>query len=206
MPQPVPEKSAADPAANTLLAAAIRRARWTIFWERLCPALATLATAIGVFLSLSWLGLWLWLPPLGRAAAFAVLALMTLASIIPFAGLRIPALRDGLRRLDRDSGLSHRPATTIADELAVTSKDPFSLALWNAHLERARQAARALKARAPSPRPTPDATAARSGVSSGCARPESLHRPRHWKDRRTERASREAPWPRRHLGRRVPDD
>jgi uncharacterized protein (TIGR02302 family) len=150
--QPVPEKSAADPAANTLLAAAIRRARWTIFWERLWPALATLATAIGIFVALSWLGLWLWLPPLGRAVAFAALALLTLASFIPFVGLRIPALRDGLRRLDRDSGLSHRPATTIADELAVTSKDPFSLALWNVHLERARQAARALKARAPSPR------------------------------------------------------
>ena len=39
----------------------------SIFWERLWPALATLATAVGLFLALSWLGLWLWLPPIGRA-------------------------------------------------------------------------------------------------------------------------------------------
>src|SRR5262249_35184812 len=35
---------------------------------------------------------------------------------------------------------------------AVTSQDPYSLALWNAHVERALQSARALKAGAPSPR------------------------------------------------------
>jgi hypothetical protein len=64
----------------------------------------------------------------------------------------MPGLSDGLQRLDRDSGVKHRPATAIADELAVTSQDPYSLALWNAHLERARQAAQALKAGLPSPR------------------------------------------------------
>ena len=38
-----------------------------ILWERLWPALASIATAVGLFLALSWLGLWLWLPPVGRA-------------------------------------------------------------------------------------------------------------------------------------------
>jgi len=52
----------------------------------------------------------------------------------------------------RGSGRPHRPATAIADELAITSKDPHSLALWNAHVERALQAARTLKAGMPSPR------------------------------------------------------
>ncbi len=64
----------------------------------------------------------------------------------------MPGARDGLRRLDRDSGLRHRPATAIADELAVTPKDPYSLALWNAHVERALAAARTLKTGLPSPR------------------------------------------------------
>src|SRR5262249_51415296 len=48
-------------AGDDLLARALRRARWTIFWERLWPALASVATVIGLFLALSWLGLWLWL-------------------------------------------------------------------------------------------------------------------------------------------------
>ncbi len=50
-----------------MLARALRRARLAIFWERLWPALASIATAVGLFLALSWLGLWLALPPLGRA-------------------------------------------------------------------------------------------------------------------------------------------
>jgi uncharacterized protein (TIGR02302 family) len=150
-PNPVPDPSRADP-ARSLLATALRRARWTIFWERLWPALATLATAVGFFLTLSWLGLWLWLPPLARAAAFIGCAVIALAAFVPFIFLRMPGARDGLGRLDRGSGLRHRPATAIADEIAVTPKDPYSLALWNAHVERARAAVRTLKAGWPSPR------------------------------------------------------
>src|SRR5215470_12889673 len=56
-------------AGDDLLARALRRARWTIFWERLWPALASLATVIGLFLAGSGLGLWLWLPPGGRVRA-----------------------------------------------------------------------------------------------------------------------------------------
>ena len=57
-----------------------------------------------------------------------------------------------LRRLDRNSGLPHRPATAIADEIAVATEDPFRMALWRAHVERALRAAKTLKAGAPAPR------------------------------------------------------
>src|SRR5277367_1716286 len=78
-PAAVPAPEAAgpapkSPAPRSLLHAALRRARWTIFWERLWPALASLATVLGLFLALSWLGLWIFLPPLGRAAVMLVLA------------------------------------------------------------------------------------------------------------------------------------
>jgi len=148
--QPI-ERSTIEPAARLRLAATAWRARWAIFWERLWPPLAALATAIGLFLALSWLGLWLWLPPLGRAAVLALLGALTVWAAFPFVFLRLPGARDALRRIDRASGLSHRPATAIADRLAVTAHDPHSLALWNAHVERALQSARALKAGTPSP-------------------------------------------------------
>ncbi len=138
--------------AGLLLEGALRRARWTIFWERLWPALATLATAVGLFLTLSWLGLWLWLPPLARAAGVIAFAVLALAAAVPFAFLRLPVAAEALRRLDRGSGLAHRPATTIADALAVSSADPYSLALWNAHVARTRAAARRFTAGWPSPR------------------------------------------------------
>src|SRR5262249_12629014 len=50
-------------AGDDLLARALRRARWTIFWERLWPALASIATVIGLFLAVSWLRLPLSPPP-----------------------------------------------------------------------------------------------------------------------------------------------
>ncbi len=152
LPNPAPDDRGANAGARTHLAAAVRRARWTILWERLWPALATLATAIGLFLSVSWLGLWLWLPPLGRTIGLIAFGVAVIAALVPFGLLRMPATIEGLRRLDRGSGLRHRPATAIADELAVAAKDPYSLALWNAHVERALQAARALKSGAPAPR------------------------------------------------------
>ena len=142
----------AESLARSHLAKALWRARLTIFWERLWPALALLATALGLFLAVSWLGLWLWLPPLGRAVALIGFAALGFAALVPLGYLRLPAATDGLRRLDRGSGLSHRPATAMADQLAVTNKDPYSLALWNAHVERSLQAARALKSGAPLPR------------------------------------------------------
>src|SRR3989442_8589660 len=68
---PPPERAGDD-----LLARALRRARWTIFWERLWPALASVATVIGLFLALSWLGLWHSLPPAGRAVGLGIFFLL----------------------------------------------------------------------------------------------------------------------------------
>ena len=52
-----------------------------------------------------------------------------------------------MRRLDRNSGLPHRPATAIADEIAAPTEDSYSVALWRAHIERALRAAKTLRAR-----------------------------------------------------------
>jgi uncharacterized protein (TIGR02302 family) len=135
-----------------VLTRALARARWTIFWERLWPALASVATVIGLFLAMSWLGLWLWLPPIARAIALGVFFLLTAAAFAPLLMLRVPSRVEGLRRLDRNSGLPHRPATAIADEIAAPSEDSFSIALWRAHIERALRAAKTLRAGTPVPR------------------------------------------------------
>jgi uncharacterized protein (TIGR02302 family) len=139
-------------AGDDVLARALTRARWSILWERLWPALASVATVVGLFLALSWLGLWLWLPPIGRAIGLGAFFLLAAAAFAPLLMLRVPSRMDGLRRLDRNSGLPHRPATAMADEIAAPTEDSFSLALWRAHLERALRAAKTLKAGAPMPR------------------------------------------------------
>ena len=137
---------------DAALARALDRARWAILWERLWPALATPAVAVGLFLAVSWLGAWFWLPAVGRAIGVGLFGILIAASLLPLLRLRLPNREDALRRLDRKSGLPHRPATTIADELATGTTDPSSLAIWRAHVERALRSAKELKAGQPSPR------------------------------------------------------
>jgi uncharacterized protein (TIGR02302 family) len=135
-----------------LLARALQRARGSLLWERLWPALATLATVAALFLALSWAGLWIVLPPIGRAIGLIGFFIVTAAAAVPLLLLRLPSAFDGLRRLDRSSGETHRPATAIADEIAANSQDPVAQALWRAHVERALVSARKLKAGWPQPK------------------------------------------------------
>ena len=137
---------------RTLLTRAIQRARGSLFWERLWPALATLATAFGLFLAFSWAGLWTVLPPLGRAAGLVLFGLLILAACVPLLRLRLPSLHDGLRRLDRTSGELHRPASAVSDTIAANRADPVAQALWRAHVERALMSARKFRAGWPQPR------------------------------------------------------
>jgi uncharacterized protein (TIGR02302 family) len=135
-----------------LLTRALRRARGSILWERLWPALAAMATVVGLFLAFSWAGLWLVLPPLARAIGLFLFLIAIVAAALPLLILRLPSVYDGLRRLDRSTGEMHRPATTVADRLAANSQDPVAQALWQAHVERALMSARKFKAGWPTPR------------------------------------------------------
>jgi uncharacterized protein (TIGR02302 family) len=135
-----------------LLARALRRARGSLLWERLWPALASVAIVLGLFLAFSWAGLWLILPPLARAIGLIIFGLLVIVAALPLAILRLPSVNDGLRRLDRRSGEIHRPATAVSDHIAANGNDPVAQALWQAHVERALLSARKIKAGWPMPR------------------------------------------------------
>ena len=128
------------------------RAGLAMAWEQVWPVAVMLLTLLAVFLTISFLGLWLETPRWGRilgVAIFGVLALGTLASLARF---RAPSRAQKLARLDRDSGLPHRPATAMEDQLANASDDPATRALWELHRARMERAAQALTLRLPSPR------------------------------------------------------
>ena len=137
---------------GAMLDRALGRARWSILWERLWPALASIVTAVGLFLAVSWLGLWLWLPPIGRAIGVGVFFLLAAAAFAPLFLVRWPNRNDQLRRLDHNSGVQHRPATTMSDRIAGGGDDSHAVALWRAHVERALRSAKSLKAGLPMPR------------------------------------------------------
>ena len=130
-----------------MLARALGRARWTIFWERLWPALASLATAVGLFLALSWLGLWLWLPPLGRAVGLWRLLPAHRRGLVPLFLVRLPTGTTVCGASIGNAGLPHRPATAIADELAAECQRSHSRSRCGARMsERALRGREALKA------------------------------------------------------------
>lgn len=133
------------------LARARRRARLALFWERLWPPLAGVLTVGGLFLAVSWAGLWFATPPLGRAAGLVLFAGLAIAAAWPLVRVRFPSRAEALRRLDLNSGIAHRPVTTLTEKPADL-RDQASEALWRAHLARTLAAVKNVRAGWPMPR------------------------------------------------------
>ncbi|MDP2356485.1 MAG: TIGR02302 family protein [Beijerinckiaceae bacterium] len=137
---------------NAPLDALIFRARLSELWERIWPALVALFVVVGLFVSISWLGLWLHTPGWGRALGLAALAGSLIWPILLLFRIKTPSRQESLLRIDRDSNLPHRPATTLDDALSNTQADDSTRALWRLHQRRAEQTAKLLKVAGPTPR------------------------------------------------------
>ncbi|MBP0466733.1 TIGR02302 family protein [Roseomonas sp. PWR1] len=173
-----------DPLAHRL-ARRTRLARLALWWEAAWPALWPVLGVLGVFLVVALAGL-----PLVIPAWLHLLLLTGFAGALAWAGmraaahLRAPGLPAAERRLERDSGLSHRPIATLADR--PTGDDPVALALWAAHRRRAAERLDALRVAPPRPGlPSRDPRALRGGLAvaivaalvvAGAEAPERLRR------------------------------
>jgi len=151
-PDPVsPEPQRTPDAVSRLrIAQALRRAEFAIAWERSWPHLARFLTVAGLFLVASWVGLWLALPFTARAIGLGLFVVAAFAAVFPLFRFRWPSRQDALIRLDRGTGIRHRPATTLTDTL--TMQDPVALALWQAQRERTLASIRRIRAGLPRPR------------------------------------------------------
>ena len=151
-PNPDPSERPRDTetARQLQLAQALQRARWAVAWERGWPHLARLLTVAGLFLAVSWAGLWVAFPFTVRVVAFAVFVLLALAALVPAIRFRWPTREDALRRLDRGTGIPHRPATALTDTLK--SQDPLTQALWQEQRARTLASIKRIRAGLPSPR------------------------------------------------------
>jgi uncharacterized protein (TIGR02302 family) len=149
---PDPSEALRDPDAvsRLKLTQALRRAKYAIAWERSWPHLARLLTVVGLFLVVSWVGLWLALPFVARAIGLGLFGLLALGALFPLVRFRWPSREEALSRLDRGSGIRHRPATALTDTLAT--RDPVALALWQAQRERTLASIKRIRAGLPSPR------------------------------------------------------
>jgi uncharacterized protein (TIGR02302 family) len=102
-------------------------------WASLTPAVCVLLLA----LALAWSGLpremgaWVHVVLLAAAAIGFLYALWW-----GFRGFRLPARQQALRRLERDSDLTHRPLTHIDDSQVSNLIDPAAASLWARHRAR----------------------------------------------------------------------
>jgi len=123
----------------------LRLAGAALVWERLWPSLWPALAVIGVFLVLALFDL----PPLLPGILHLVLLVVTavLLGWALLAGLRrfrLPDRGAERRRIERASGLTHRPLTALDDRLSIGSGDAATTALWQAHRERMAAQARRL--------------------------------------------------------------
>ena len=141
--------------ASTIVKALGRKlvvARVALFWERLWPALWPATGVCGLFIALSLLDTWTvlsgWIHVTGLlilVAAFGVALWHGLSKLLP------PDQEDARRRLERHSGLLHRPLTTLNDSLATAGTDEGTRELWRLHRRRALASIRRLRIGLPSP-------------------------------------------------------
>ena len=154
-----------EPGVQEQLRKLVARAKIVLGWERLWPALAPLAVLVAAFLIVAWAGLWTETPRWARIIGTSGFGLLLLWNFWRIGRLRSPTRNDALTRLDRDSGMAHRPATTIGDAIANPDADPSTSVLWDLHVRRARSVVSQLKVAAPSPRmPLHDRFAVRAGA------------------------------------------
>ena len=122
-----------------------------LFVERAWPPIVWGLAVTILFLTVSWLGLWIFAPHTLRIAGVALFAFGLIAALTPLVRVRWPAARDIQARLDRNSGEAHHPATSFADTLA-NDRDPVARALWAEHRARLERSVDAIRIARPSPR------------------------------------------------------
>jgi uncharacterized protein (TIGR02302 family) len=124
----------------------LRLALIALAWEGFWPAFWPAAAMLLVFLVVAAFDLLPSLPGLLHAALLLLgLAGLGWGAFAAWHALRRPDRHDARRRLERDSGLAHRPLEALEDRLAGAGDDPFALALWEAHRRRMAAATRSLR-------------------------------------------------------------
>jgi uncharacterized protein (TIGR02302 family) len=116
-----------------LFATRHRLARAALLWETLWPGCWPALAVLACFLVLALFDLLPLLPGLVHAAILLVLgAAFLLALAAAFREVSLPSAAAARRRIERASGLSHRPLQALADRPG-TPLDPQATQLWEAH-------------------------------------------------------------------------
>jgi uncharacterized protein (TIGR02302 family) len=117
------------------------------FWTQFAPVLSVIAA----FAAFSWFGGFMYLQPLARPVVVAAFAALLLYSLWRLRRVDTVSEQSAAGRLDRESGIAHRPAASERDTLGMAADDPVTVALWQAHKNRNAEKLDALKVGGPRP-------------------------------------------------------
>ncbi len=129
----------------------VGKARLVLGFERLWPALVRLGTICALYAALSFSGFFEIAPVWLRIASLLCFAGLVLYAFFRLFQFRLPDIRNGLQRLDRDSAVPHRPVAAATDSLGLNDADPATAALWKLHQERARRSLSQIIVKPPAP-------------------------------------------------------
>lgn len=129
----------------------VRAARLLILFERVWHALLWPFAVAGCFLLVSLAGAWSMMPPWAHQAGLIAFAIAGIASLAPLLRVPWPGREEALRRLERESGVAHRPASSYEDVLPE-SASAGQRELWTAHRQRLSELLDRLRAGLPRPR------------------------------------------------------
>jgi uncharacterized protein (TIGR02302 family) len=125
-------------------------ARAALFWERLWLAAWPAVGIAGLFVAVALFDILPVLPGWLHGLALVLFAIAVAASVYLAAlRLRWPSRQQARRRLERDSGFSHRPLEMLEDSPAAGTGDRDSMRLWALHRERVRAQIARLRLRLP---------------------------------------------------------
>jgi uncharacterized protein (TIGR02302 family) len=123
----------------------LRLARMALLWERLWPGCWPALAVVATFLVTALFGLLQLLPAALHDAALLVFgAALLLAVGKALRGIGLPDADAARRRIERASGLAHRPLQALADRPSAPLEPPAA-GLWEAHQRRMAAAARHLR-------------------------------------------------------------
>ncbi len=129
----------------------VRASARAIILERVWLRLWALIAVVGLFLAVSLGGLWSKLPYGWHVGLLAAFGLAATSAFIYAVRVARPNRDEAVRRIERTSGVPHRPASSYEDTLSSKSADPATEAIWQAHRGRLAQTLARLKVGPPQP-------------------------------------------------------
>lgn len=111
-------------------------AGFALIWERLWPLLIPVLLVLFVFVGVSWLGLWHYLPIWVHIGLLVIFGAAAIGSLSPLHRFIFPDNAEISRRIEVETQLRDRPINAQSDEMALGDNDAFSRALWHEHRHR----------------------------------------------------------------------